>query len=270
MQKLTKENYATNHDYLSYSKISKFIKCEAAAVSDFKANPNISMLVGSYVDAYFSGELEQFKLEHPEIFNSRNGELKADFKKADDLIKRIESDELFMYYLSGEKQYIMSGTIGNKLFKIKMDSYKENEFICDLKVVKDFNKVWSDVFNRYVNFIQAFDYDIELAIMQEIVYQNTGKRLPCVVAAITKEDPSDINLFKLSQEELDEALKIVKNLLPRITKILEGKIKPHRCEKCAYCKQTKKARLLDTDLIGANGDKLREEGFECEDPYKIT
>lgn len=267
MQPLTKENYAENHDYLSYSRISKFLKCEAAAcVVGFKEPDTPSKLVGSYVDAYFSDELNDFKEKHPEIFNSKTGELKSDFKKADLLIERIKSDCEFMRLLSGEKQVIMTGYIDGVPFKIKMDSYKEDEFIVDLKVMKDFNRVWSDSFNRYVDFIQGFDYDIEMAIFQEIVKQNTGKQLPCIIAAITKEDPSDIGAYKISQEMLDSALKTVKNNLKRIKKILKGEVAPYRCEKCAYCRMTKKMQIMDADLVGANGDKLRENGYECTDP----
>lgn len=270
METITKQNYHLNHDYLSYSRISKFLQCEASAIAEYEQPMNPSMLVGSYVDAYFSNELEFFKAEHPEIFNSRTGELKADFQKANDLIARIESDEEFMRLLSGEKQVIMTGQIDGVPFKIKMDSYKENEFIVDLKIMKDFNRVWSDTFGRYTNFIQAYDYDIELAIFQEIVYQNTGKRLPCIIASITKESPSDIGAFQLSQEELDSALNTVKNILPRIKKIKDGKVAPYRCEKCAYCRSTKKVTIIESELVGANGDKLRENGYECTDEIKIN
>lgn len=263
---LNKENYATNHDFLSYSRISKFLKCEAAAAANFKTPKSPSLLVGLYIDSYFSNELEEFKLENPEIFNQRTGELKADFKEADEIIKRIESDEEFMYYLSGDKQKIMTGEIDGVPFKIKMDSYKENGFITDLKIMKDFNKVWSDSFGRYTSFVQAYDYDIELAIFQEIVYQNTGKKLPCIIASITKEKPSDIGLFQISQTDLDNALKVVKNNLPRIKKILNKEVAPYRCEKCVYCRMTKKAHLMDSEYIGLHGDKLRENGIECVDP----
>ena len=42
----------------------------------------------------------------------------------------------------------------------------------------------------------------------------------------------------------DEAIEIVKNRLPRIKQIMEGKVAPHRCETCAYCRMTKKAKIL--------------------------
>ena len=271
---LTKENYASNHYYMSYSRFRRYIHCEASAAANYYEAPTSALLIGSYVDAYFSNELDEFKANHPEIFK-KDGTLKADFVMCDDLIGRINSDEQFLHFLSGEKQRIMTGEIDGVPFKIKMDSYIENEAIVDLKVMKDFSKVWSDVLNRYTNFIEAYDYEIEMAIFQEICYQNTGKKLPVYIAAITKETPSDIGIFKLSQAILDKALDLVKEYLPRIKKILNGELAPTRCEKCAYCRMTKKAKVIniddegDFDLIGATGDKLREEGYECVDPKVV-
>lgn len=263
---LTKENYKTNHDYMSYSRFSKFNKCEAAAANHFQEPATDAQLVGSYVDAHFSNEMDEFRGEHPEIFNSRTGELKRDFVKADDIISRIESDELFMKFMSGEKQKIMTGDIAGTPFKIKMDSYIEDKAIVDLKVMKDFKKIWSDAFGRYTTFVEAYDYDIEMAIFQEIVFQNTGKRLPCYLACITKEEPSDLAILEIPQETLDKALNFVVNSMPRIKEIISGKIAPHRCETCAYCRMTKRARVINFELVGFTGDKLREEGIECDDP----
>lgn len=264
MTELTKENYRSNHDYMSYSSFCRFLECEASAAANYRTPSTESQLVGSYVDAYFSGEMDEFREEHPEIFTAK-GELKASFKKAEDLIARIESDDEMMSLLSGEKQAIMRGEIEGVPFKIKMDSYIKDEKIVDLKVMKDFNRVWSDAFNGFTNFAIAYNYDIELAIFQEIVYQNTGKRLECILACITKETPSDIGAFSIPQEALDKALNIVKHHMPRIKAILNGEIAPNRCEKCAYCRQTKKATIIDFDYIGATGDQLREAGYECVD-----
>ena len=50
---------------------------------------------------------------------------------------------------------------------------------------------------------------------------------------------------------------------------MDNKIAPHRCEKCAYCRETKKARVLTYDLIGMSGDELRENGVECDDKILI-
>ena len=57
--------------------------------------------------------------------------------------------------------------------------------------------------------------------------------------------------------------------MPRVKDIIAGNIAPHRCEKCMYCRETKKARVLSYDLIGMSGDELRENGVECDDKILI-
>lgn len=263
MEELTKKTYVTDHSFLSFTRFSKFMSCEAAAAVNYKPEPTTAMLVGSYVDAYFSKELEEFKQNNPDIF-TKSGTLKSDYLKADEIIKRIESDETMMYYMSGEKQKIMTGAIDGVKFKAKMDSYKEGLFITDLKVMKDFQPVWTGYGKQ--NFVDAYLYNVELAIFQEIVYQNTGQKLPCYICGITKETPSDVAIFQIPQAQLDSALKLVKDKLPRIQAILEGKVAPHRCENCEYCRLTKKAKVMTYFFAGMTGDELRQEGIESDDP----
>ena len=263
MSELTKETYITDHSFLSFTRFSRFLACEAAAAAHYKPEPTTAMLVGSYVDAYFSKELEQFKQEHLDIF-TKSGTLKSDYLKADEIIKRIESDPVMMYYMSGEKQKIMTGTIFGTKFKAKMDSYKEGEFIADLKVMKDFKPIWNGSGKQ--SFIEIYLYHVELAIFQEIVYQNTGKRLPCYIVGITKESPSDVGVFEITQPKLDSAMKLIKENIGRIEDILAGKVAPHRCEECEYCRLTKKAKVISYFFAGMNGNQLREEGMVADDP----
>ena len=262
---LTKETYITDHSLLSFTRFSKFLSCEAAAAVNYRSAPTTALLMSSYVDAYFSGDLDEFKANNPEIFNSKTGALKSDYLQAEEIIKRIESDPLMMYYMSGEKQKIMTGTIFGVDFKIKMDSYKEDEFITDLKVMKDFQPVWNG--HSKESFVEAYNYHIELAIFQEVVYQNTGKRLPCYLCCVSKEKPyGDVAIYEVSQGELTLAMKTIEKNIDRIQGILDGKIAPHRCEECEYCHKTRKARVLSSLLAGYNGNQLREEGIESDDP----
>ena len=150
MIKLTHENYYSieaNMQYMGSTQFSNFMDCQARALAtvkgDWKESPTTAMLIGSYVDAHFSGTMGDFKSENPDIFK-KNGELLASFQNANIIIERIQSDRAMMKYLSGEMQVIMTGTIGGVPFKIKMDSYKPDQFICDLKVMRDFKPIWKD------------------------------------------------------------------------------------------------------------------------------
>ena len=111
--------------YMGVSQFKAFEDCQASAFAEvtgnFEREVTTSLLVGSYVDAHFEGSLDIFKAKHPEIF-TKKGDLKAEYRKADEIINRVEQDELFMQYMSGEKQVIMTGSVEGVPVKIKIDS----------------------------------------------------------------------------------------------------------------------------------------------------
>ncbi|MCQ2602926.1 MAG: PD-(D/E)XK nuclease-like domain-containing protein, partial [Clostridia bacterium] len=199
--------------------------------------------VGSYVDAYFEGTLDKFIDENPEIFK-RNGELKSDYIQAEQIIRRIEQDDLMMQYMSGRKQVIMTGKIADVDVKIKID-FLHDDKIVDGKVRRDFESVYVPEQGR-LTFIEAWGYDLQGAVYQEIVRQNTGKKLPFYIAGPTKEKVTDIGIFHISQNILDFELERFSELAPAYNLIKQGIIPPERCEKCDYCKSTKKL----TKIIG--------------------
>lgn len=227
-------------EFLSVSQYKDFMKCEAHALAklrgEAKNEATTALLVGSYVDAYYEGTLDAFKEAHPEIFK-RDGSLKADYVKAEEVIERTERDRLFSSYMDGRKQVIFTGELFGYPWKIKVDSFF-NDVIVDLKVVKDFNPIYVPGEGR-ISWVEYWGYDIQGAIYQEIVKQNTGKRLPFVIAGATKEKTVDIGLFEIPQARLDIALKIVENTIDRVVDVKTGLVRPRRCEACDYCKDTK-------------------------------
>lgn len=253
MINLTEDNYYSadaNKEYMSVSQYKDFAgtygraACEAAALArlrgEWKEEPSTAMLVGSYVDHYFEGTLDEFKLEHPEICR-KDGKPKADYVHAEKIVERAERDELFCKYMSGEKQVIMTGEYGGCKWKIKMDSYLAGKAIVDLKVVASIRECkWTKY--GYLDFIRFWGYDVQGAIYQEIVRQNTGLRLPFYIAALSKEKEPDIEIIQISDIYLQDALARVEAHLPRVLAVKEGGSPPKRCERCDYCKQTKVIR----------------------------
>lgn len=196
------------------------------------------LLVGSYVDAHFDGTLSVFKAQHPEIF-TKQGILKSDYRKAEEIINRIERDELFMKYLSGKKQVIMTAYMLGGPWKIKIDSYIEDTCIVDLKVMKSLRE--SHYVRDYglMDFIRYWGYDIQAAVYQKVVEINTGKWLPFFIAAASKENETDIEIIQIPQEWMDERLMEVEKNVPKIIALKAGEIDPIRCEVCDYCKHSK-------------------------------
>lgn len=242
---ITQTDYFSRENSLKYmgaSQFKSFEKCESAAMAEIRGEyvpeKTTALLVGSYVDAHFEGTLDIFKAKNPEIFK-RDGNLKADYSQADYIINRIERDSFFMKAMDGEKQKIMVGEIEGVPVKIRIDSYREHKTIVDLKVIKDFSPIYVNGRGR-LSFYEAWGYDIQGAVYQEIVRQNTGERLPFVLAAATKEEETDLQVISLDQAELDAAMEIVKANIGRYAAIKAGTEEPKRCEHCDFCKFTKK------------------------------
>ena len=260
---LTSNNYFSteaNREFLSVSQYKNFVGsvgikgCEARALAElngeYEREKSTALLVGSYVDSYFEGSLEQFKAENCEIF-TKQGALKAEYRQAEEIINRIERDPYFMKFMSGQKQVIMTGEIGGVPWKIKIDSYIPDTCIVDLKIVKSIRDRFYVKKYGFTDFITNWGYEIQGAVYQEIVRQNTGKTLPFYIAAASKEKVTDIEIIQINDEALAGALEKVKEHVERIVKIKNGEIEPERCGTCDYCRLTKvlSRPILYTDLI---------------------
>ena len=248
---LTAENYYSelaNYEFKSVSQYKDFCGtygrpgCEESAMAkirgEFKEDPSTAMMVGSYVDAYFEGTLTKFKAENPDLFK-RDGTLKATYEKADRMIARAERDPLFMEYMAGEKQVIMTADLFGTTWKIKMDSYHPDRAIVDLKCMQTLTKFNYVPDIGYLDFVRYWGYDIQGAIYQEVVYRNTGKRLPFYIAGISKEEAIDIEVIYVHDSYLKEALSAVERNMPRILEVKYDGVVPERCETCLWCRDTK-------------------------------
>lgn len=242
--KVKESNYfhpEVNKAFFSASQIKSFLECQAATMAELEGkytrDTSTSLMVGSYVDAYFSGEMGDFLSQNPEVFNSRTGELKSTYKQADTIIERIERDPMFMEYLDGEKQKIMVGEIDGFPFKIKMDAYHPHDKIVDLKIMRDLKPVYKD--GEFKNFVTAWHYDIQGYVYQSIVEYNTGEKLPFYLAVATKETHPDIAIVEIPQYQLDAVAGLVKHYLPIFDAVKRGDREPERCEKCAWCRDSR-------------------------------
>jgi hypothetical protein len=178
------------------------------------------------------------------MFSSRGptkGQLKAAYQKANDMIARVRQDAdnggVFLRYLDGDHQAVFTGEINGFAFKAKLDCLGDG-WICDLKTCESITK--KHYADGWWNFIDYWGYPLQGAIYQELVYQNTGKKLPFYIAAISKEPSPDIGIFRIPQECLDIAMReLDKETLTRIDALKRGEIEPERCELCDYCRSTK-------------------------------
>lgn len=241
--KLTHRNYFSkkaNLEFMGVSQFKSFERCQYTALAEingeYKREETTALLVGSYVDAHFEGRLEKFKQTYPEIFK-RDGTLKAEYIQAEAIIKRIERDKLFSEYMSGKPQVIMTGEISGVPVKIKVDSLHPDKIV-DLKIMRDFESIYVDG-KGSVPFFEAWGYDLQAAVYQEIVRQNTGKTLPFYLATATKEKEPDIDIVHINQRSIEYAMDRFTTNVELYDAIKKGIVEPERCGKCDYCKKTK-------------------------------
>lgn len=260
---VTRENYFSPEiqmAYMSVSQFKDFSRCEAAAMArlrgEFPESETTALLVGSYVDAVFAEEIDTFRESHPGLFK-RDGTLKADFLRAEEIVERMQGDLLYSALMSGKKQVIRTGEIAGVPFKIKIDSLLDGDScrvitklfpgaraalgfcdgaIVDQKVMKDTNDIWDPETHARIPFAAAWGYDIQGAIYQAI----EGNMLPFILAVGTKQSPPALEAVYIPDQDLAAALAEVEDLAPRYQAIKEGRVPPDRCGKCAYCRATRK------------------------------
>jgi hypothetical protein len=285
---ITQSNYYTpeiRSRYMTASTVKSilgtigFEGCEAktyARINGWKPEfekDSTALLVGSYVDSYFEGTLDEFILKNPEVFTekytlndiSKIGDshktktgkikgsmgdakqlfpdaftkevnLKAPYKHALKIIEYIERDNIFMNSLNGDKQKILTGEIEGVKFMGKTD-FIHNASIVDLKVMKDMKPQYVKGVG-YVTFIEYWGIDTQLAIYQELDYQMTGVLKDCIVSCATKQKPPEKAVISIPQEVLDEAMNRLKFNI-NIIKDFFTSSSHSRCEKCDFCLETK-------------------------------
>ena len=294
--KLTNGNYygaKANQEFMSVSQFKSFMKCEAMALAELKGEyerpKSKALLLGSFVDEMLTGTKKskiKFIVENRSDIFQKSGKLSkidddglvaiatdyfdnifseenkpyAEIVQALEAIGKIKKQPLMMQHFKSKHQKIMTGEIAGVPFKIKMDNYKPGEFIADGKYMASLRSP-----NLFEPMVKYWGYDLQGAVYQEIVYQNTGKRLPFYLDIATKETPTHLAVAEIKQYDLDEALEKVKAFAPRYQAIKSGKIEPARCDEydCNYCTETKIiVEPIDSNYLGmsprqikaANGD----------------
>lgn len=247
---LTNENYHSKEANLAYMSVSQFksmVACEAKAIAELKGEfirpPSTALLVGSYLHAALENDsvfAEFFEKERDSIISGR-GNKYAPFVQADEMIETVKNDAFCMFALEGEKEIIMTGELFGIPWKIKIDSINHQRgTFTDLKSTQELRKrFWSEKYNGWVSFVQAFDYVLQMYVYREIIYQNTGQYYEPYIVAVTKESPPDKAVLSIDSGRFGFEQEYVQTLLPSVLEAMQGIKKPHRCDKCAYCRGNK-------------------------------
>lgn len=234
---------------MSVSQFKSFMECEAKALAELKgeySRPHSQALtVGSYVHSAFESDevFESFVEENRSVIFGRTKKY-ADFVTADHIIKTIKDDKFCMFALEGEKEVIYTGELFGAEWKIKVDSINhQRKTFSDIKTTQELQKrYWSDKYSRYVSFVEAFDYILQMYVYREIIYQNTSEYYKPYIVAVTKQDPPNKAILHFDESRFDFEREYVQTYLPSILRVKNNEAEPIRCEKCAYCRTTKQLK----------------------------
>ena len=278
MQKLNRDNYFSPEMEAYYMGSSSFKAwdtdhggCEAKEVAkrngEWQDAENSAFLLGTYVHSWSSGDLEKFISETPQLFK-KDGTLLAKYALGDKMIDCFKRDKAMEEMRKGVKENIFTGEIAGVPFKIQVDILNviETRF-CDIKTTKNiYERYWNPATCERESFIQKYDYPIQFAIYAEILRQNYEKILDDIsdkysekqlekfqklmdengylqgyILAVDKQEIPDHQIIYMGIDEfIKDKLEEISLKLPHIMDVRSGKVAPKRCEKCDYCRSTKK------------------------------
>lgn len=248
---LTEENYFSEESqwiYWGSSQFKNFDNCPAKALAElkgeYKREESQSLLQGKYLDSLFEGDSEEFEQQH-KVFK-KNGELYSHFEDVKKAYNIILKDAEMYKLCTGIQQKIFTGIIKGVDFKIMIDSL-HNNYIVDRKYIKDLSDVWKD--GEKVPFWKYWGYDVQAALYQYIYEQNTGKKLPFLLACITKEKTPRKEVFQFSQQTLDSAFNKIVSLIVDFEDIKIGEEEAYGCGECDYCIEKKKIKKGEWVII---------------------
>lgn len=257
---LDKKNYHSieaDRRYFSVSQFKSFVECEAKTMAKLSEEYNDAhsnaLLVGSYVHAAFESDeaFNQFVEENNgSIFKARGGKY-TDFDTADRMIEAIKSDPFAMFAMEGEKEEIFTAHLFGADWKIKVDSINHNrKTFSDLKTTQELHKrYWSEKYDGWVSFVEAWDYVLQMAVYRRVLQENFGQTYTPYIIAVTKENPPNKAVIHFDETRFDFEYEYLEMKMERLLEVKSGKVAPVKCNKCDYCRSTKK--LSDTIEVGA-------------------
>jgi len=263
---LNKDNYFSleaEKYFLSNSQYGSWIDCEARTLAKINGlwtdEPTEEMLVGSMLHSWNDGTIEEFKQNNPDIYSSKGptkGELKSKFLFVNQMINTLENDDFCMYALQGQKEVILTFEMFGCWWKIKIDSYQSDKRLVDLKSTKSIRElVWSNERWAKVSFLEAYNYPRQMAIYceGERIVRSGQNWIEPLIVAVSKEEPPDKAIISLNDPvRIEKELSDIERNMPRILAVKQGLEEPVRCNRCSYCRSTKKLDkvIFYTELEG--------------------
>lgn len=246
-------------NHLSYSAAKYLDKCPAKQLAIDKGEFVIETSKGMLEGKYLEHKLCPSSTEAPEGIYKGDGSLYAHFAHIDSILNRVKKDTVIKGFLEGDKQVELKFKVnGVNWISIPDIVSHKNKRIVDIKKTKSItDQIWSNEYGTRVPFYTEYGYEKQAAIAREGIFQQTGEIYECYLIAISNEKPfGDYDIFKFRHEDL---LNAMANMALRQKQMVEwrtGEVTAPRCEKCDYCKLTKKATIKTANLFEAEGEAI--------------
>ena len=248
---LTHENYRTPENEMAFASVSQvksFMECEAAALAElrgeFVPEEKSAFAFGELVHALALTPMDAKRTEKALARLKKSSRTyKADEENARGMVARLMRDDNCRKSLRGDCEKIIAFELFGHPFKSQIDvADTKNGLLVDLKTCRDFELKWDDVKRTKIPFYEMYNYWLQMACYCEAFKNISGGAYPdaTIIVAVTKEKTPDIAIYEFAdvarfQHELD----IVKAYLPRLADLKAGKLTPHKCGTCDYCKSAK-------------------------------
>ena len=253
---LTEENYYQDTLFLSKSRFSEYMKCEARQLAidhglwEDNKNDNKALVIGNYIHSAFESQEahERFVADNEDSILTKNKKGKlADFKTADSVIESLKNDDVFLTLYDGEKgdsvekELIVTGELAGVPFKGKIDTINHSQgYFVDLKTMKSVRgKEWSNTLGQYTANVIAniFDYGyaLQMYIYHELLLQQEGDFFTPYIFAVSKQECPDKELVLFDDKTLKYGEEVFNKHIGRVKDVIAGKVLPRHCGKCPYC-----------------------------------
>jgi hypothetical protein len=258
---LSSSNYYSieaDRHYMSCSLFDRFRECEHRAFAEITGKierpkkEGRAFAVGHYVHSAFEGKeaFAAYTRDHwNEVYKPASNKKFADIIQADEMLAVAYRDPMIrkLIDLDGEAELIVTGTLFDVIpWRARFDKYitSPERVIIDWKTVADlYETKYDKARGEHVSFVRQWGYDRRAAVYGELERQLSGADSDAIflLVCLSKQKPPGKEIISMNRRaELDAALEEMRADSLHFWRVMQGQEKPIRCERCAYCRSTKK------------------------------